>query len=1060
MMRHAFWALALVLTVSCAKESTVGSTPDVAADAFDDVDADDEAKDAADGSDVPPVDGDAAGDPGNEDPLQCAPCTSDDECDGLFCRQVEATRTWHCLKACDAGAAVCGQGSTCSEVDGLMLCTPEAGDCACTSEHTNRSGRCRSVSGCEGTFGCEDDGPVACDAPDAKSEVCNAKDDDCDGAIDEDAHESCDDGSICTVDVCDPEVGCVYTPADGTCLIGLACFTDGQVSPLNACVHCNWLTDSSAWSPVPDGTGCNDGQICTVGDACAAGECQGDSPPDLCDDGNACTTDVCDPAKGCTNVGLDGVGCDDGDACTEGDECQGGGCVGVPMKCDDGIDCTVDVCTDGICSSDALVEDACLIDEVCHAADSSPPNAPCMVCDPGVDESAWVPRPDGTECDDGSDCAIDDACQDGACVTTPADCDDDNECTFDFCFDSGGGLNQGVSGLACDDGDPCSLNDACSGKTCVGGLPAECPDDDPCTVASCEPFVGCVDTPDPTATDCDDGDPCTTDDVCIDGDCAGEQLPCDDGIACTLDVCVDGACESTVAPGNCLIDGGCVFDGTANPNNPCEGCRADVETGAWTSLPPGAPCDDGDACTASELCQGGACVGGTPVSCDDFEECTADSCDSQSGCQYVLTTGPCNDGKFCTVADTCEGGACVGGARDCSALDGDCVEGACDEAAAACVAANRDDGTDCDDGKACSGPDGCLAGQCVGAPIPNCCTLDSDCDDGNPCTVDTCEAGGTCDNDAAALEGQGCEDGAFCTEGDVCTAGACVGQPRVCASDDCNAGFCDEGADTCQLDPATNGAPCPDDGNVCTFDGCVDGVCLHIPNVAPCDDGQACTFNDGCQGGACSGTAYDCNDGHDCTTDTCLGDGFCDNAVAADHCLIGTECIAELTLDSGNPCRRCEPATDTTGWTPLPDGAACPDDGQPCTSDQCQAGSCTHPNNSDPCDDLDDCTSDDVCADGNCAGTTYDCDDSVPCTQDLCDGTGGCDHPITAGFCFISGVCYVDGAKSANECQTCDAGGDPGVWTPVADGTGCDDDNLCTTDDECSGGACIGASVS
>jgi cysteine-rich repeat protein len=54
-----------------------------------------------------------------------------------------------------------------------------------------------------------------------------------------------------------------------------------------------------------------------------------------------------------------------------------------------------------------------------------------------------------------------------------------------------------------------------------------------------------------------------------------------------------------------------------------------------------------------------------------------------------------------------------------------------------------------------------------------------------------------------------------------------------------------------------------------------------------------------------------------------------------------------------------------------PAASPCPDDGNPCSLDQCDAaGVCTHPTGGTaPCDDGDACTIDDKCGDGVCAGT-------------------------------------------------------------------------------------------
>ncbi len=45
-----------------------------------------------------------------------------------------------------------------------------------------------------------------------------------------------------------------------------------------------------------------------------------------------------------------------------------------------------------------------------------------------------------------------------------------------------------------------------------------------------------------------------------------------------------------------------------------------------------------------------------------------------------------------------------------------------------------------------------------------------------------------------------------------------------------------------------------DDGDVCTFEQCIDALCYVTYNTAPCDDGIACTENDVCSEGYCTGT--------------------------------------------------------------------------------------------------------------------------------------------------------------------------------------------------------------
>ena len=57
-----------------------------------------------------------------------------------------------------------------------------------------------------------------------------------------------------------------------------------------------------------------------------------------------------------------------------------------------------------------------------------------------------------------------------------------------------------------------------------------------------------------------------------------------------------------------------------------------------TVVADGAPCDDGNACTTGEACFADRCIG-SPVSCDDGNVCTTDTCDPASGCQHVPVPG-------------------------------------------------------------------------------------------------------------------------------------------------------------------------------------------------------------------------------------------------------------------------------------------------------------------------------------------------------------------------------------------------------------------------------------
>ena len=86
-------------------------------------------------------------------------------------------------------------------------------------------------------------------------------------------------------------------------------------------------------------------------------------PPDpcsgvVCDDGDACTTDTCDPNLGCVYTD---IVCDEGEVCIDG-ECQTPACES-DLDCDDGLFCNgEETCVDGSCVAGtnpcAVAEDA------------------------------------------------------------------------------------------------------------------------------------------------------------------------------------------------------------------------------------------------------------------------------------------------------------------------------------------------------------------------------------------------------------------------------------------------------------------------------------------------------------------------------------------------------------------------------------------------------------------------------------------------------------------------------------------------------------------------------
>ncbi len=76
-------------------------------------------------------------------------------------------------------------------------------------------------------------------------------------------------------------------------------------------------------------------------------------------------------------------------------------------------------------------------------------------------------------------------------------------------------------------------------------------------------------------------------------------------------------------------------------------------------------CDDGDACTVTTCVEGACTVTGEVTCPDDNNACTAETCRKDTGCSTLDLTGEihvCDDGNECTTNDHCTNGVCSGSA--------------------------------------------------------------------------------------------------------------------------------------------------------------------------------------------------------------------------------------------------------------------------------------------------------------------------------------------------------------------------------------------------------------
>jgi len=199
------------------------------------------------------------------------------------------------------------------------------------------------------------------------------------------------------------------------------------------------------------GSICNDGDACTTDTCNPDGTCSHSAPTD-CNDNNPCTSDSCETTSGaCVNTPQTGASCDDGMDCTANDQCDAAGqCHGTAIVgcCDTDADCGPN---DNLCNLVACVSHICTFSVVSCAQDPCAPAA----CNPST----------------------------GKCESAPKDCSDSDPCTTDTC--DFGGICQHTKIT-------CGAGAACVGGTCV---PCPCADEYQIALDNCRAVTGtCVTT--------------------------------------------------------------------------------------------------------------------------------------------------------------------------------------------------------------------------------------------------------------------------------------------------------------------------------------------------------------------------------------------------------------------------------------------------------------------------------------------------------------------------------------------------------------------------------------
>ena len=559
-------------------------------------------------------------------------------------------------------------------------------------------------------------------------EICDRKDNDCNGLIPANEIDGDGDGKTTCEGDCDDT-------AD-TCMddCNTMLFQDSDGDTYGTVMYTHRQCDASA-EYVADSTDCDDLQptvhpgateTCNgVDDDCNTLVDDGLTPPLNSNQVGEClgSTKTCQGSLGWIEDYDDDpdyqtveTKCDSKDNDCDGQTDEDFADLGTP--CSLGVGACLDLGLK-VCSADHL-------STVCDATPGEPSPEYCNGvdddCNGHIDDAPqdWVEQYLDADGDGYGDPAImGPSCAAPGYVLNHADCNDDNSAVHPGATETCNGVDDNCDGIVdnggnalCNDGNACTVGDTCGGVLgCIWGTPVVCTALDQChVVGTCNPADGlCGNPASPDGISCDDGDAFTTNDQCLDGICGGAADGDGDGVADAIDNCVN-----TFNPEQTNSDSDLLGDA-------CDNCK-------FVDNINQADCDGnglGDACDAvnplaDELCDGvdNDCDAGTPDGSD--EPWLGTACDG-------LDSDFCKEGVYQCVAggQTCSD-LTGNNVEICNGLDDDC-DGSVDEGVKSIFYADSDedgfgdpdvfqdactapagfvaDNTDCDDTRALTNPD-------------------------------------------------------------------------------------------------------------------------------------------------------------------------------------------------------------------------------------------------------------------------------------------------------------------------------------------------------------------